>query len=452
MAQIYIIGIGGAGTSALALLLHEQGHTVSGVDTGDGFYTRDLTARGISVHTTFDAAHIAPTIDRVIYSTAVPADNVELRAAQAVGMQTMTYPEALGEFTRTMRTIAVCGTHGKTTTTGLTTHALVGAGMNPSAIVGAQVVGWNGGARVGGGEVLVIEADEYQNKLALYEPFGVILTSVDYDHPDFFPSPDAYRAVFADFVARVPQDGFIVACGDHADVRAVVASAQCRTVFYGTAPTNDCVVTARTLRPDGMQEVAVQYDGMHHTLVIRAHGAHNALNAAAAWVASSMVSGDVRGSAAGLADFAGIARRCESHGVYNGAVLLDDYAHHPAEIAATIAGVRETYPDKKLTVAFHPHTFTRTQALLADFAVALAAADCVIVLDIYGSARERGGTVHAMDLVNAINAIVADCAHYVADVDALAAWMRTTLTADDVCVTMGAGDIWKVYSIISNLE
>lgn len=448
MAHIYIINIGGAGTSALALLLHGQGNTVSGTDTGDGFYTRELARRGIVVHTSFDAMHITNTIDLVVYSTSVAADNVELHAAQAAGVRTITYPEALGELTRKMRTIAVCGTHGKTTTTGLTTYALLGAGMDPSAIVGASVAAWGGGARVGSHTLLVLEADEYQNKLALYSPFGVIVTSADYDHPDFFPSPEAYRAVFADFVARVPHDGFVVACGDDRAVREIAAAAQCRVVFYGEDEDNDCVIVSRTPRADGGQDMCVRYEGAEISLTIQLDGAYNAANATAAWLASSILSGNVRESAAGIADFAGTARRAEMRGILHGAVMIDDYAHHPKEIAATIAALREKYPDRRMTVAFHPHTFTRTQVLLPAFADALAVADRVMILDIYGSAREKAGTVHAMDLVNAINAIAPETAHYMPTVTALAAWMRDTLTDDDVCVTMGAGDIWQVYEML----
>lgn len=448
MERIHIIGIGGAGTSALALLLAARGARVCGTDVGDGFYTRALTDAGMTVFSAYDAAHITPDITRVIYSTAITSDNVELRAARAARLPTQTYPEALGELTRQIRTIAVCGTHGKTTVTGLTACALVGGGADPSAIVGAPVAGWRGGARVGRGDLMVIEADEYQNKLARYEPFGVIVTSVEYDHPDFFPTPDAYVAAFADFVARAPREGFVVACGDAAAVRDVAGSARCRTVFYGTRADNDCVITSRAAQPRGGQNITVAYDGAHTTLSITLDGAHNAYNAAAAWLAASIVTDDARGSAAGLKDFGGARRRCEARGTLSGAVLLDDYAHHPTEIAATLAAVRERYPAKNVVVAFHPHTFTRTQALLADFAATLATADKVAVLDIYGSAREAAGTITAATLVDAINTIAPTTAVHVPTIPELAAWMRQTLGAADVCVTMGAGDIWKVYDHI----
>lgn len=448
MAQIYMINIGGAGTSALALLLHGRGNVVSGVDTGDGFYTRALEKKGICVHTAFDAAHVTDAIDLVVYSTSVAADNVELRAAQDAGVRTITYPEAIGELTQQMRTIAVCGTHGKTTTAGMTAYALTGAGMDPSAIVGAQIVEWGGGARVGASTILVLEADEYQNKLALYNPFGVILTSADYDHPDFFSSPESYHEVFADFIARVPQQGFVVANGDDPAVRDIVTSAQCRVVLYGAGEDNDCVITSRTPKSDWGQEVYIRHDGVEMVLVTRLDGAHNAANAVAAWLASSAMSGNVRDSAKGITAFTGTARRAEMRGVLHGAVLIDDYAHHPKEIAATIAAVREKYPHRQLTVAFHPHTFTRTQALLPDFAAALSTADRVIVLDIYGSAREEAGTVHAMDLVDAINIAARDRARHIPTVAALATWMRGAFTENDVCITMGAGDIWQVYEIL----
>ena len=218
--KIYIVGIGGAGTSALALVYVKNGHEVSGVDVGDGFYHSVLTEHDIRIFEQYDVTHITDDIDLVVHTAAVHADNIELIAAQKKNIPIHTYAEAIGALTREMSTIAVCGTHGKTTTTALTAYALGGADIKLTAIVGSPITAWGGGAYVSGDDVFVLEADEYLNKLALYDPHDVILTSVDFDHPDFFPDGASYLHVFEAFVARIPQEGLLVACGDHEDVRA----------------------------------------------------------------------------------------------------------------------------------------------------------------------------------------------------------------------------------------
>ncbi len=445
--KIYIIGIEGAGTSALAQMYTAAGHDVSGSDDGDGFYRAQLRDIGVRVFPDFDASHVPADVDMVVYSTAFGGDNPEIVAARVRGVKTLSYPEAVAElFNAAAIPIAVCGTHGKTTTTALLAEVLRACDRDPRAIVGSQIVGWRGNALTGAGDAFVLEADEYQNKLRHYAPRAVILTSVDYDHPDYFATPAAYKQAFADFVARIPRDGVVVACGDSDTVRDVMRGARCRVITYGTSARNDVRVE------DG--DVG---DGTHHFRVngtayeMALPGAHNALNAAAAITLAWELGCDIACVARGVAAFRGARRRFETHGTHNGALLVDDYAHHPVEIRATLAAARAAAPDRRLIAAFHPHTFTRTKALLDDFAQALAAADVVLVLDIYGSAREAHGGVSAQDLVDRINQIDPDRARRIPTIDDLAAWARTHLRDTDFFLTLGAGDIWKVMEKVKEV-
>lgn len=447
MKKIYIVGIGGAGTSALAIVYAKNGHDVSGVDVGDGFYNAVLIQHGITVFDHYDPAHITADIDLVVHTTALSEDNPEIRAAKEIGITLRTYPDAVGDLTRHMPTIAVCGTHGKTTTTALLAHALIASGQNITAIVGSQVSAWGGGAYVSGQDHFIVEADEYQDKLSHYYPRHIIITSVDYDHPDYFVDEAAYQKVFVDFVNRVPKNGYVVACGDENAVRVVVHHANARVVYYGNSAHNDCRIIDR-VSDDRGQRITVQYCDVQYVITTKLYGMHNAKNVVAAWLTNFLITGDVNKGSEGIASFVGTARRFERKENCNDAICIDDYAHHPAEISATITAAREIFADKRVVVAFHPHTFTRTKAFLSAFATALDLADHVVVLDIYGSARESVGEVSAYDVVDAINHIHSDKAEHVPTIDDLAEWMKKNVHKDDVFLTLGAGDVWQVYEKI----
>ncbi len=455
--NIHIVGIEGAGTSALAQLYRARGDCVSGSDDGDGFYRQQLRDLGITLYEDFDAQHIRADCDRVVYSTALGDDNSEIVQARMQGVPVIPYPEAVAHLFNDAVGVAVCGTHGKTTTTAMIAETLAGCGYDPCAIVGSQIVGWQGNALTGSGDVMVLEADEYQNKLRYYNPSIVVLTSVDYDHPDFFKTPKHYMQAFIDFVARVPASGFVVACGDSSRVREVIASAQCRVITYGFDAVNDVVVT--NVQMHHSEHVAMTFQLNVHaardtTLVaseytLRLPGRYNALNATAAIIVAQEMGCASDTIAHALAQFRGARRRFEYHGTYHGAVLIDDYAHHPAEVRATLNAVRQLYPTQRVVAAFHPHTFTRTKALLDDFAQSFGMADEVIVIDIYGSAREEHGGVHARDVVHAIAMQHSGTVHYIPTIDVLAQWARTNLGNNDVFITLGAGDIWKVMDNIT---
>ncbi len=447
MKKIYIIGIEGAGTSALAQIYIAQGHTVMGSDDGDGFYKKSLEKAGIKVYHSFDTAHIKDDIDYVVHSTAFNESNIEIEAVKEKKIKLQSYPEAIGDLAENLFTIAVCGTHGKTTTSGMLAHAMIGAGRDVNALIGAPVVGWKSGARTGTGKEFILEADEYQNKLAFYRPQSAILTSIDYDHPDFFPDSASYEKVFTDFVQRIPATGFLVVHHDVWKKIKDILQVRAHVFTYGEQSDADLTIIEREVQEE-KQNIIYTFKEERKTLTVHLPGKHNALNAVAATLMSTLITGKEEESIKGLVKYRGTKRRFEHKGFYNSAVLIDDYAHHPEEVRLTLAAAKELYPDKNIITAFHPHTYSRTKALLEEFGRALDVADNVIILDIYGSAREIQGGVDATDLVKAVNQGISKKAKHIATIDKLAQWAKKNLTQSDVFLTLGAGDVYKVHEKI----
>lgn len=453
--KAHLIGIKGQGMTALAEVLVKNGIAVTGSDT-DEVFTTDAILAGLEIPFSvgFDPDHIPPDADLVVYSTAyAPEKNSELRSALDSGRSVMSYPEALGALSAHRLTIAVCGTHGKTTTTALLGEVLRAAKLDPTAIVGSQIAGWGGNTLVGRGQHLILEADEYQNKLRFYQPWGAILTSVDWDHPDFFPTVADYEKVFRSFVERIPRHGFLVACGDNARVREIAGTAGGARRFYGFLAGNDLrVVDWSVIPPD----VAAGRAGYCQTFSVeigtdrvgpirlRLSGKHNALNTAAVVGVALHLKLPLDQVLPAIEAFAGTKRRFERLGERGGVLVYDDYAHHPEEVRATLTAFHELYPERRLVVLFHPHTFTRTRALFEDFAQCFEDADRVFLLDIYGSAREEQGGVSSRELADRINRYTPGKAEYAPDHDTLLATLRADLRTGDILITMGAGDVWRL--------
>ncbi|MDO8463007.1 MAG: cyanophycin synthetase [bacterium] len=391
ITSAYLIGIKGAAMTALAQLLQARGVRVSGSDVPERFFTQDVLARiGIPYVEGFHVDNVPMDVDIVIRSSAYDEAHVEVAVARALGHTVRTYAEVIADIFNAGKGIAVCGTHGKTTTTAMLGLVLAEAGLDPTVIVGSDVPQLGGSARAGRSNLVVLEADEYQDKLRYYKPFGIILTNIEWDHPDFFPTPERYAAAFDAFIAKVPPLGFLI-----------------RDV------------------------VDVGYDD----LTLQVPGAHNRLNAIAALRAAEYLGVPRAHAMRTLASFQGVKRRFEIVGERDSVTIIDDYAHHPTEIRATLAAARSRYPNRRILVIFQPHTFTRTLALRNDFISAFAGAAHVYVMDIFGSAREPHGGITSEELAAAL-AVPAIASGEV--LETIAA-VRAALQRGDVVLCLGAG-------------
>jgi len=315
--------------------------------------------------------------------------------------------------------------------------------LDPSAIVGSRVIEWKANSLTGKGEYFVIEADEYQNKLRHYNPWSVILTSVDYDHPDFYNTFDEYKKAFSDFVEKVPKHGQLFYCNDNRDVVDVAEKAKCRKYSYGFSNESDYVVKIKENKLLQRFEVFYQEESLGD-FEIKFPGRHNALNATAviAFCHEFGLETDLVRDA--LASFKGTARRFERVGERKGAVLIDDYAHHPEEIKVTLEAVKEIFPSKNIITVFHPHSFSRTEALIEDFSHSFGDTSKLIVLDIYGSARESSGRVTSKDLVDLVNKYSPRKAEHIPSIKEAIEFLESSIGENDVIVSMGAGDVWQV--------
>lgn len=458
--KAYFIGIKGAGMAAVAEFLSARGIEVSGSDTKEKFFTDEiLKSKKIKFSERFDRKNIPADANLVVYSTAYGRENPEFAEAEKRGLPMIGYPEILGELFNEKMGIAVCGTHGKTTTTALLAECLKAAGLNPSAIVGSKVIQWQSGSLIGKGNFFIIEADEYQNKLKHYRPLAVVLTSVDWDHPDYFKNFEDYKNAFRDFVSRIPKHGFLVVWGDSSHVLEIAKQAKCEIIKYGFLKENNvkifnyqCFLSGNIPR-NNLQKFEIVYNKINlGKFEVQLTGKHNVLNAAAAVAVCHKLNLDMVKVRKALKNFQGTARRFEYVGKKNGAILIDDYAHHPEEIKATLSAAREIYPKRNIITVFHPHTFTRTKVLLHDFAQSFDDADQVIVLDIYGSAREAQGDVSSADLTKLINKYFPGKAEYIPTVEKATNELKKIVGKNDVVISMGAGDVWKVVAKLKQRE
>lgn len=440
--KVYFIGIKGSGMIALVEILHAMGKEVVGSDTTDVYYT-DSILKDLSLHyyEGFSRENLQKEspVDLVIYSLAYSEDNNdEMRYVKENDLPHLSLAEATGQLMKNRYSIAVCGTHGKTTSTAMLALAMKNAGADPTAMIGSKIKSIGRSTLIGQGDFFVIEADEYKGKFLHYNPMAVILTSIDYDHPDYFSSLESCIRVFEKFVQKVPAHGFLVAWAGSLNTLAVAKSARCKIVLYGYFENNvEKEKLAQELLAAGKNNFEIVE--VPENLDLKIPGRHNRLNATAVLATCRQLKLDEEKVIEALNNYEGTARRFEKLGQYQGADVIDDYGHHPEEIRATLAATKERYPDKNIICVFHPHTFTRTAALLDEFARSFSDCHEVIVLDIYGSAREKHGGVHSQDLVEKIRQSKYNV-EYIPTIDQAFDYLKDKLSAKDVLITMGAGN------------
>lgn len=440
--HIHLVGIGGAGLSAIARVLLGLGYRVSGSDRSASSLTDALAQAGAQVFIGHDAAYIAGA-DALIITSAVGADHVEVAAARAAGVPVYKRQDIIAELMAGRQVVAVAGTHGKTTTTSLIVHLLHACGCRPGYIVGGVMGSTGVNAEVGSDPLFVIEADEYDNMYHGLRPDVAVVTNVEYDHPDFFASPAALLESFQIFVGRLAaRGGTLVAGSDDAGARRLADNARAagsRVVTYGLEAGADWRAVELRIEPGGGSRfVVVASDGQRAGARLPLPGVHNVANALGALAAVQAAgAADLADTLAGLATFMPAGRRFDLRADVGGVAVIDDYAHHPTAIRATLAAARGRYPDRDIWAVWQPHTYSRTRALRADYLRAFAAADHVLVTDIY-AARERPlPGVTSADLVAAMAHPDARHTPALADaVQALAAGVRPPA----VVIIMSAGD------------
>lgn len=410
--NVHLMGIGGVGVSSLAQVLKARGESVSGCDTRDSETARALVDGGVAVSIGHNPAHIAG-MDLLVHSAAVRPDNPELAAARAAGLRVASRAEVLAELMAATTSIAVAGTHGKTTTTHMLGQVLTAAGMDPTVMVGDGE-----STRIGNSQWFVAEADESDGSLVLHHPQHAIVTNLELDHPDHYADLAAVREVFATFLANVRAGGIAVVCAEDEELMALASSG--RRVSYGIE-TGD-------------------YRWRDLDLPLAVPGRHNALNACA--VAALALELGVRREALAeaLGGFKGARRRLERLGNWRGAVLYDDYGHHPTEVAATLQAARELVPaGGRLLLVFQPHRFSRLLRLLAEFPASLSGSDGVIVSEVYAAGEPNPGGVSARTLAERVPG-----AEFAADFAAVRDLLERQVRPSDLVLFMGAGDIGKV--------
>lgn len=443
IARLHMIGIGGAGMRNLAKLLLARGVAVSGSDLKDSKGLAELRALGADVAVGHDPAHLGELDpDAVVVSSAIGERNVELAEARRRGVVVWARAQALAALTAGARSIAVAGTHGKTTTTSMLAVVLERAGLDPSFLVGGDLNESGSGARSGAGELFVFEADESDGSFLLApHPIGIV-TNVDVDHVDFYPGGlDEIESAFAEFMTTCE---LVVACGDDDGVRAAISLADTRVVTYGTDPANDWGVAIEAVGPGGARGVVTGPDGVATTLTLQVDGAHNLLNAVAA-VATAATVGVAPGAAAeALAGFTGVRRRFELRGKARGAEFYDDYGHVPVELAVTLDVARRTAPER-LVAVFQPHRYSRTQALWRELGASLIEADLVVVTDVYGADQTPIPGVTGKLVVDGITeASPATRVVYLPHRQDVVRFLGDEVREGDLVVTMGCGDVWML--------
>ena len=454
MTRIHLIGIGGTGLSAIARVLLEMGHTVSGSDRVESSFTRDLQAAGATIHIGHNGKNVVGA-DLVVRSSAIPDDNPEVVAAKAARIPVAKRADFLGSLMDGKTGITIAGTHGKTTTTAMLAWLLSTLNQDPTFIVGGVLANLGVNARAGKGTTFIIEADEYDRMFLGLKPTIEVVTNIEHDHPDCYPTLAHLQDAFLEFVQHLPVNGVLVACAEDPGAYALLKKAEKmgKTVLgYGlkqtTQNTGKDANDARELETytsiisvngKGGFTFSASVLGKPAIVELQVPGKHNILNALAALTVTQLLDLSLEEAAQALGQFSGTDRRFEVRGEANGIVVIDDYAHHPTEIQATLAAARSRYPRCPLWVVWQPHTYSRTQLLMEDFANSFGNADEVIVTEIY-PAREPKQDFSSKQVVEAMPRP----AHFIASLPKVSNYLFTHLQPGDVLLVLSAGDADQV--------
>ena len=451
-SSVYFVGIGGISMSGLAEILADAGFRVSGSDRGRSALTERLERKGVRVLYGQRAENITPDIDCVVFTSAIRENNPEYIATVERGIPHLTRAELLGQLMRNYRTsIAISGTHGKTTTTSMVSEILLQADLHPTLSIGGIYKSIGGNIRVGGPECFVTEACEYTNSFLSFFPTVGIILNIEEDHLDFFKDLADIRHSFREFAKQIPAEGALIINADIPDWREITEGLSCKVITYSMGGS-----------PADYYPAELAYDEWGHPsfrvcgpMTSNSHdrepvrpvklsvaGDHNVSNALAAIALADWMHVDGAVTSKALTDYAGTDRRFELKGTIGGITIIDDYAHHPTEITATLKAA-QNYPHKTLWCVFQPHTYTRTKAFMEDFAKALSRADKVVLADIYAARETDTLGVSSADLQSLIQKAGGEC-YYFPTFDEIENFLLQNCTNGDLLITMGAGDVLKI--------
>lgn len=449
--KIYFIGIGGISMSGIANICLNLNYSVSGSDSQENSLTRELEKKGAVIHIGQDAKNITGDIDLIVYTAAIHTDNPEWIAAKNSGIKMMSRAEFLGVLmNKYSNSIAISGTHGKTSTTSMLSVIYSMASLDPTILVGGNLKDINGNYRVGSSPNFITEACEYFDSfLELFPSFALIL-NIEADHLDYFKDIDNIISSFHKFSENVKQGGYVIANGDDDNVRqATVALKQ--VVYFGFQEKNDAVIRNLTFNELGNASFSLHFHGeVLGTFELQVPGSHNVLNATAAILTGFLDGLPIQDLKRGIKAYRGVGRRFEYKGKYKEASVYDDYAHHPSEIKATLAASKYLHANRLISI-FQPHTFSRTKSFLSDFAASFSDADLIIITDIYASREADEGTVSSKQLVDKIIEN-GKKAVYLKGASEIERYLNRFIQSNDVVFTIGAGDVHKIGEYLISLS
>ena len=435
---VHFMGIGGAGMSALALIACRRGVTVSGCDV-DPTGAADLQALGIRVFSGHDGSHLSGA-RAIVVTAAVPPSHPELQRARELGLPVVPRKVALAELIEGAQAVGISGTHGKTTTTVMTTEALAAAGLNPTGIAGGRVSSWGGNARVAGDELFVVEADEYDKAFLTLQPTVAVVNNVEPDHLECYGSMAALEDAFVEFAGR---GRVALISADDPGARKIAARLGTKILRFGLDADAEIRISDIVQNADCTEARIRWRAGRSLAVRLRVPGLHNLRNAVAALGVVEVLGGKLEPAAAALGDFQGVGRRFERLGEFAGVAVVDDYAHHPSELTATLSAARQAFPGRRLVAVFQPHLYSRTAAHGQAMGQALAAADLVIVTEIYPAREQPIAGVSGLQVAEAAERAGADARFEPTRAD-VGRTVYQALRSGDVVLTLGAGDITRV--------
>lgn len=448
--NIHFVGIGGIGMSAIAEILLNQGFSVSGSDMSRSDNTDYLAARGAKIMIGHNAANIEGA-EVVVYSSAVKIDkNPETLAAMKLGVPLLRRAEMLSEVSRLKYTLAVAGTHGKTTTTSMVGIILIKANLDPTVIVGGRLKDFGGtNARLGNGEWIVVEADEYDRSFLQLSPAVSIINNIEAEHLDIYSDIEDLKRTFVEFANKVPFYGFVAACIDDEGVKDILANIKKKTITFGLSRNADVRASNITYLEHGTDFEVVIKGEKQGRVHLNVPGLHNIKNALGALTVAHELGVDFETIKEGIAAFTGVFRRFEIKSEKDDIIVIDDYAHHPSEIEATLQAARSGW-DRRTICVFQPHTYTRTQQFYKDFGKAFDEADILIVTDIYPAREEPIEGVTGKLIADAAVQFGHKNVRYIADKNDLYPEVKKIIKPGDLVLTMGAGDIWKLSNQLAD--